>query len=106
MDIKPLSGPFTLTIPNGQQNTPALVVGLARAISIYAPGTLTGTALTLQVRGDINGTFVNYQSGGTDITLGPGKGCTVYPIRVGEIRLQSNSAEGANRDILVSLAES
>lgn len=94
-----------VTIASGQTDSNA-IGGMddAEALTIYAPGTLTGT-ITIQVApdrqvsegGSAVTTWYTKQSGGADITIPAGKSVTLTDIGFRQLRLHSTSAEGANR---------
>ena len=76
----------------------------ARALMIYAPAALTGT-VTVQVEPTDTGTsWVDYGSGGSDVTIAAGNAVTIEPISFRQLRLSSSGAEGAERVFTVTKA--
>lgn len=83
----------------------------AEAVSIWAPGTLTGT-ITIQASPDVpedvggptaaNATWGTMQSGGTDITIAASKVLTITDITFRRLRMISGSAEGADRTFKIT----
>lgn len=69
-------------------------------VDIKGPAALTGT-VTLQGCETETGTFVAQQSGGADITVAANKLTPVIPALPRFIRLNSGSAEAADRDFIV-----
>lgn len=83
----------------------------AEAVSIWAPGSLTGT-ITIQVSPDrppdaggvaaASKTWGTLQSGGADITIGASKVLTLTDITFRALRMISGSAEGGDRTFKIT----
>lgn len=65
-------------------------------IIIYAPAALTGTC-KLKVSGDEGSTYQFLQSGGSDIEVGAGDAVAVSFAAYHKLRIESGSAEAAER---------
>lgn len=92
---------FALTIPSGQTASNALTIsaalGTLAAVTIYTPAVLTSTTVTVQVA-EASGTFVNFSSGGADVTVSTiSKGFNIPVPACEQLRLLGNSAEAADR---------
>ena len=92
----------TLTIDNGFASS-SVLLGFedASALTIMAPTTLTGT-ITVRVATESSGvtassTWADYQSGGSDITIGQGNAVQFSPPNSGSIILVSSSLEAGRR---------
>ena len=70
------------------------------ALSVPAPGTLTGT-ITFLVDIDNSGTFGTLQSGGSDITVAAGKTVTIIDSTFKNLKIHSSQAEGGARQFVV-----
>lgn len=107
-------GPFTLSIPNGGTDSPALstvvpsigvlqtILQMVRSWAISAPAALTA-AITVQVASTVGGVdWVTLQYLGTDFGIAAGKQ-NILPSSGGfkDMRIHSAGAEGAQRDFLV-----
>lgn len=88
----------TLTIPSGQTNSNAVVIGgYLQACTIFAPTTLPET-ITVQVEPTATGTdFKTLQSGGADITIGAGKAVMIIEGAFKQIRFVAGASVGADR---------
>lgn len=110
-------GPFTLTIPNGGTDSPALstiqgvtgtgimntLTALLRRFAIKAPAALTN-ACTVQVASSIGGAdWVTLQNDSVDFALTAAKENTSDTAGWKDIRIHSAGAEGAARDFLLSV---
>lgn len=108
------AGPVTLSIANGQTDTPALsslfsrgqlkaLLGSLVQMVIQAPSALTG-AVTIQVVGtEGSSSWVTLQSpAGTDIPIAASKAVIVNAGAFRDLRLHSASAEGAQRDFVLT----
>jgi len=101
---------FTLSIPNGGTDTPALstlmskgalrsTVGNCTDMELYAPAALTA-AVTVQISSKYgSGVWKTLQSGGSDVALVAGKSIQVPIGAFEDLRFHSAGAEGAQRDI-------
>ena|SRR3990167_8971888 len=92
-----------LTIANGQQNSDTVALAVyrtARALSIAAPATLTGT---ISVQGRVDSTnWKTLYSGGADVTISADRVVLIdMPARFEAVRVRSGSAEGAARAFTV-----
>jgi hypothetical protein len=90
-----------LVIANGGTDSTAIsgrILRTVRSLEIHAPAALTGT-ITVQSANDIgNTTFNNVQSPpGTDTVITAGDTTTLTVVPAHGIRVQSGSAEGAER---------
>jgi len=100
----------SLVIPNGSSVSNSLSrselndLRGADALCIQAPSSATNSTFTLEVSAD-ESTWVDLQSGGTDVTLGLGKALTLDTLPFMALRLSGASAEGAERTFLVSIQE-
>ena len=96
----------TLTIDSGFASS-SVLTGFedASALIIMAPATLTGT-ITVRIATESSGvtassTWSDYQSGGSDITIGQGNSAQLTPPLGGSLILVSSTAEGAKRHFQV-----
>jgi hypothetical protein len=89
----------TATIASGASTSNIIKdVGDAYAITIFTPATLTSTGITIGVEPTSSGTnFVTLQSGGSDVVLPAGRATIISPPAFKQLRLESSSAEGADR---------
>ena len=87
-----------MTITSGQTASNAVTsCDDADTIVVYAPAALTGT-VTIQIEPTLTGTsFVDLQSGGTDVTIGAGNSTSITSVGFRQLRGSSNAAEGADR---------
>jgi hypothetical protein len=92
----------TLTIDSGFASS-SVLTGFedASALIIMAPTTLTGT-ITVRVATESGGvtasaTWADYQSGGSDITIGQGNAAQFTPPLSGSLILVSSSLEAGRR---------
>lgn len=107
------SGPYILTIASGQTDSPAfslllsagqmkLLLSHATKLGITTPASLTGTVTVEAVGADGGSTWTTFQINGTDVTLAADK-TDLFPMGgIRDIRLHSSSAEGADRDFLMT----
>jgi hypothetical protein len=95
----------TLTIDSGFASS-SVLTGLEDASAlILMAGTLTGT-LTIRVAPEVtsataSGTWSDYQSGGSDVTIGSGNSAQLTPPLGGSMILVSSTSEAALRSITV-----
>ena len=101
---------FTMSIPNGGTDTPALstmmskgalrsTVGNCSDIEVYGPAALSGV-VTIQIAAKYgSGVWTTLQSGGADVTIAAGKSVQVPIGAFEDLRLHSAGAEAAQRDI-------
>ena len=92
----------TLTIDSGFASS-SVLTGFedASALIIMAPAALTGT-ITIRVATESSGatassTWADYQSGGSDITIGQGNSAQLTPPLGGSLILVSSTSEAARR---------
>lgn len=92
----------TLTIDSGFASS-SVLTGFedASALIIMAPGTLSGT-ITIRVATESDGvtasaTWADYQSGGSDVTLGAGNAVQFTPPVAGSLILVSSTNEAGRR---------
>ena len=92
----------TLTMDSGFASS-SILRGFedASALIIMAPSALTGT-ITVRVATESSGvtassTWADYQSGGSDVTLGAGNAVQFSPPLAGSIILVSSATEAARR---------
>lgn len=105
--------PFTLSIPNGGTDTPALssllskgnlrsTLGNTSMLTVFAPAALTA-ACTVQVRSQYGtGAWLTLQENGADVAVAAGKAVDVFGVAAEDLRVHSAGAEGAQRDFVVS----
>lgn len=86
----------TMTIASSGTQSTTLDVSDLKDFSIHPPAALTGTC-TLQGSADGGTTYADAQSDGSDITVTAGKILTVTKLSTGLLRIESGSAEGAER---------
>ena len=95
----------TLTIDSGFASSSVLTGFEDASAIVFMAGTLTGT-LTVRVASESSGvtassTWSDYQSGGSDITIGSGNTAQLTPPVGGSIILVSSTSEAARRYIQV-----
>lgn len=102
----------TLTISSGQTASTALssiyantslAMGVAVDFVVYAPAALTGTvtAQASPVQSPSAGDWKNITVAGTAITIPAGAAVVIPLVAMFDFRLNSGSAEGADRDFVV-----
>lgn len=112
--MRSTEGPWTLSIPNGGTDSPALssllssgamalLVAGARRLNVLAPAALTA-AVTVQGTNTVGGSdWSTMQDRGADVAVGAGKlaACDFEGIK--DIRIHSAGAEAAQRDFIVTV---
>ncbi len=91
---------FTLTIPDGAQNSNAHGFGSTGyrspvTMTFISPATLPET-VNVEIAGPL-GNFVTYQSDGVDIVLGARKGATIVISTAMDIRVRATGPVGGAR---------
>jgi hypothetical protein len=74
----------------------------ARAITVMAPATLTGTVKPEVYNGS---TWTTLQDAGADVTIPAGKATVLPRFTAQDLRFVSGGAEAADRDFVVSIQE-
>jgi len=70
----------------------------ATALTIFTPATITSTGFFIEVEPTTTGTnFVTLQSGGTDVSLPPGKATVINKVGWNQMRLAAPATEGGAR---------
>lgn len=107
-------GPVTMSIANGQADSPALstlksagvlktLLGSCVQFTVQTPAALTGTINVQIVNTEGASSWVTLQSpAGTDITFPASKAVIVNAGAFRDMRIHSNSAEGAQRDFILT----
>lgn len=94
----------TLTIANGGTQSGSVKIGDADSVTIYGPAAATGV-LTVQTSADEGSTFLDLQTGGSDVVLTVAKALVITDLAADELRIESGSAEVAERTIIVAIQE-
>lgn len=77
----------------------------AWGLTIYAPATLTSTAVGVFVEPTDTGTsFFALQSGGVDVVFAAGKATVISPVPFRQIRVVTTAAEGSARTFVITKA--
>lgn len=77
----------------------------AWGLTVFSPGTLTSTGVTVQVEPTSTGTnFVVLQSGGSDVQFIAGRATVISPVPFKQVRLVCSAAEGATRTFTITKA--
>jgi hypothetical protein len=92
-----------LVFPNNATDTNMVEVGTARAICIFAPGTVTGT-ITIQVSHD-DTTYYSLQLAAANIAIAVNTAVVVTNTGFRYLRLHSGSAEGGIRTFIATMQE-
>lgn len=92
-----------LVIANNATDSNVVEVGRAKAVTVMAPGTLTGT-ITIQASDD-GSTFYTLKSGGSDVSIGVNAAVTITDVGHKYLRVHSSGAEGAARTFKAQMQE-
>lgn len=103
-----LNPSVSASIANGQQISATIATGGAELCGIIIPAAFTGTALTFLACNTSSGTFVPVYnaSGVVSYTVAPSRYVSINPNDfhgVAFLQIQSGSAEGAARTLIVSM---